>query len=92
VLAHLLAAAALSHFPEFTPELVIWMPARPGQEDRFVNIRREVARRTAAADAGAVLRQTRAVADYRHMTLAQRKAAAGGPCAAHPSVRADQSS
>lgn len=85
-LAWLLAAAAM-HFPGFTPELVVSLPPTPGQEDRFHNIRSELARRTAACDAGAALSQTRAVPDYRRMTVAQRRAASDGRCTASRLVR-----
>ena len=86
-LARLLAAAASRHSPDFAPELVVSVPPTPGQDDRFRNIRTELARRTAACDVGAALSQTRAVPDYRRMTVAQRRAASDGRCTANHLVR-----
>src|SRR5713226_2021882 len=65
--AHLLATAAARYFPDFEPDVVVSLPQKPGHEDRFRNIRDEVARR-AGAVAGSVLRQTRIVEGYRQMT------------------------
>jgi predicted amidophosphoribosyltransferase len=88
LLAGLLAAVAAHNFPEFKPDLVVSLPARPGEEDRFRNIRRALAAATGAADAGSALEQTRVVPDYRHMSPAERLAEAGGRYLAAGSVRA----
>ena len=45
LLAGLLAATAMRHFPGFTPDLVVSVPPAPGREDRFRHIRGELARR-----------------------------------------------
>lgn len=84
--AQLLAAAVARCFAGFEPELVVSIPALPGQEDRFRNIRRGVAARTGATDAPAALAQTRVIEDYRQMTIAQRLAVGGGRFAASDSV------
>jgi predicted amidophosphoribosyltransferase len=87
LLARLLAATAMRHFPDFAPDLVVSVPAAPGREDRFRHIRGELAGRIGAADAGSALRQTRVVAEYRRMSIAQRWAVAEGRCRAGDSVR-----
>jgi predicted amidophosphoribosyltransferase len=76
--AELLAVAAARRFPEFHPDLIVSVPERPGAEDRFRSIRAEVASRVGAADAGAVLRQSWVVADYRQMSRAERSQASAG--------------
>ena len=85
--AQLLAALVARCFPGFEPDLVASIPAKPGQEDRFRNIRRGVAARTGATDAPAALAQTRVIEDYRQMTIAQRLAVAGGRFTASDSLR-----
>ena len=87
LLARLLAATAMRHFPDFAPDLVVSVPAAPGREDRFRHIRGELAGRIGAADAGSALRQTRVVAEYRRMSIAQRWAVAEGRCCAGEWVR-----
>ena len=84
--AQLLAAVAARCFGGFEPELVVSIPAKPGQEDRLRDIRRAVAARTGATDAPAALAQTRVIEDYRQMTITQRLAAGGGRFAASESV------
>jgi hypothetical protein len=74
-LARLVAATAARDLPGFDPELVVSIPPKPGQEDRFRNIRRDVARRLGAVDGGPVLSQTRAVADYRRLPITERRRA-----------------
>ena len=88
LLARLLAAVATLHFPHFKPDLVASVPPAPGREDRFRNIRSQLATETGATDAGPALTQTRVVADYRRMNLAQRRAASHGRCYANGSVGA----
>jgi hypothetical protein len=77
-LARLVAATAARDLPGFDPELVVSIPPKPGQEDRFRNIRRDVARRLGAADGGPVLSQTHAVADYRRLPITERRRASRG--------------
>lgn len=84
--ARLPAAVVARCVAGFQAELVVSIPPKPGQEERFRNIRREVAARVEATDGGAVLALTRVVADYRQMTIAQRLAAAGGWFTAKESV------
>lgn len=86
-LARLLAATAARHRPRFDPELVVSIPPKPGQDDRFRNIRRDVARRLGAADGGPVLSQTRVIADYRRLTIDERRLASRGRFAASQAVR-----
>jgi predicted amidophosphoribosyltransferase len=78
LLARLVAAAAARHFPTYRPDLVVSLPPKPGQDDRFRNIRRELAARLGAADARGVLIRTRVTPDYRRMGAAERLAAADG--------------
>jgi predicted amidophosphoribosyltransferase len=59
-------------------ELVVSVPPRPGQPDRFEAIRGQLAKRLRAADGSSVLRQTRVIADYRQLTRAQRAAVCPG--------------
>jgi hypothetical protein len=86
-LARLVAATAARDLPGFDPELVVSIPPKPGQEDRFRNIRRDVARRLGAADGGPVLSQTRAVADYRRLPITERRRASRGRFKASQAVR-----
>lgn len=86
-LAELLARLTLRAFPRFKPDLVVSVPERPGQEDRFRTIRSEVARRVDAATGHAVLRQIRDVEGYRQMTRAQRRRSVAGSFLARGSVR-----
>jgi hypothetical protein len=87
-LARLVAATATRDLPGFEPELVVSIPPKPGQEDRFRNIRRDVARRLGAADGGPVLSQTRVVADYRRLSITERRLASRGRFTASQAVRA----
>ena|SRR5215211_3121000 len=87
LLARLLAAAAARHFPTFTPDLVASLPPKPGQDDRFPNLRRELAARFGAADARGALTHTRISPDYRRMGATERLAAADGSYLAASSVR-----
>ena len=89
LLARLLAAVAARHFPKFKPDLVVSIPPKPGEEDRFRNIRRALAAATGAADAGWALEHTRVVPDYRRMSAAERLAAADWRYLAAASVRAN---
>jgi hypothetical protein len=59
VLARLLAASATWHFPGFRPDLVVSLPPKPGEEDRFRNIRRELAAQLGASDSRSALRRGR---------------------------------
>jgi predicted amidophosphoribosyltransferase len=86
-LARLVAATAARDVPGFDPELVVSMPPKPGQEDRFRNIRRDVARRLGAADGGPVLSQTRVAADYRQLPITERRLASRGRFSASQAVR-----
>jgi hypothetical protein len=86
-LARLVAATAARDLPGFDPELVVSIAPTPGQEDRFRNIRRDVARRLGAADGGPVLSQTRVVADYRRLPIAERRLASRGRFTASEAVR-----
>jgi hypothetical protein len=88
VLVRLLAASAARPFPRFRPDLVVSLPAKPGEEDRFRNIRRELAGTLGASDAGRAVRPTRVIRDYRRMSDAQRRAVAQGPYVAGSAVRA----
>jgi predicted amidophosphoribosyltransferase len=76
--AELLAGRAARKFPHFKPDLVVSVPERPGREDRFQDIRSELAIRLAARDAGRALRQTRALEGYRRMGPVQRRALCAG--------------
>jgi len=89
LLARLLHGVAARHFPSFKPDLVVSLPPKPGEEDRFRNIRRALAELTGAADAGSALADTRVVPDYRRMSAAQRAAAADRRYLAAASVRAN---
>lgn len=62
------------------------IPPKPGQEDRFRNIRRDVARRLGADDGGPVLSQTRVVADYRRLPITERRLASRGRFTASKAV------
>jgi hypothetical protein len=84
--ARLLAAVVARRLAGFSPELVVSIPPKPGQEDRFRNIRTEVAARCGARAAPAALRQTRVVEHYRQLTIAQRLALGGGRFAASESL------
>jgi predicted amidophosphoribosyltransferase len=86
--ACLLAGSTARHFPNFKPDLVVSLPPKPGHDDRFRNVRRELAARLGAVDGDALLTQTMVVPNYRRMTAAQRFAAAGGRYLARDSVRA----
>jgi predicted amidophosphoribosyltransferase len=86
--ARLLAQSAARHFPGFRPDLVVSLPPKPGRDDRFRNVRRELAARLAAADGRSALTLTRAVPYYRRMSAAQRVAAAAGSYLASESVGA----
>jgi hypothetical protein len=86
--ARLLAQSAARHFPAFRPDLVVSLPPKPGRDDRFRNVRRELAARLGAADGGSALTLTRVVWDYRRMRAAQRLAAAAGSHLANESARA----
>jgi len=86
-LARLVAATAARDLPGFDPELVVSIPPKPGQGDRFRNIRRDLARRLGAADGGPVLSQTRVVADYRRLSITERRLASGGRFMASQAVR-----
>jgi predicted amidophosphoribosyltransferase len=86
--ARLLAQSAARHFPGFRPDLVVSLPPKPSRDDRFRNVRRELAARLGAADGGGGLSLTRLVSDYRRMSAAQRLAAAAGIHLASGSVRA----
>jgi hypothetical protein len=84
--AELLAGAAVRHFPDFRPDLIVSVPERSGGADRFRSIRSEVARRVGATDAGSALRQRRFVEGYRRMTRAQRRASCVGRFLAQRSI------
>jgi hypothetical protein len=86
--ARLLAQSAARHFPGFRPDLVVSMPPKPGGEDRFRNVRGELAARLGAADGRCALTRTRVVGDYRRMSAALRLVAAAGSHRASDSVRA----
>ena len=86
LLARLLVAAAARHLPTFRPDLVVSLPPKPGQGDRFRDVRRELAARLGAADAGGALIRTRAIPEYRRMGAAERLAAAGDSHLAAASV------
>jgi predicted amidophosphoribosyltransferase len=86
--AELLAGTTTRQFPDFTPDLIVSVPERPGREDRFRSIRTELAIRLAAADAGRALRQTRALEGYRRMGPAQRRAVCEGRFVARVPLRA----
>jgi hypothetical protein len=86
-LARLLAATAASDLPPFDAELVVSIPPKPGHDDRFRNIRPDVARRLGAADGGPVLSQTRVITDYRPLAIAERQLASSGRFAANQVVR-----
>ena len=86
--AQLLARSTARYFPSFNPDLVVSLPPKPGQDDRFRNVRRELAAGLGAVDGGAALTQRMVVPNYRRMTAAQRFAAAGGRFLAGDSVRA----
>ena len=86
-LADLLTAALATDLSGFTPDLVVSIPCRPGQEDRFRHIRRMLATRAGAADGAAVLTQTRVVEDYRQMPPGERRARCPGRFAAQARVR-----
>jgi hypothetical protein len=86
--ARLLAQSAERHFPGFRPELVVSLPPKPGRDDRFRSVRRELAARLGAADRASALTLTRPVADYRRLGGARRLAAAAGSHLASESVRA----
>ena len=86
-LARLVAATAARDLPGFHPALVVSIPPKPDQEDRFGNIRRDVARRLGAAGGGPVLSQTRVVADYRRRPIAERRLASRGRVRASRTVR-----
>lgn len=88
-LARLLHGVAARHYPSFKPDLLVSLPAKPGEEDRFRNIRRALAGVTGAADAGSALADTRVVPDYRRMSAAQRVAASHMRYVAASSVRAN---
>jgi predicted amidophosphoribosyltransferase len=88
LLARLLGASATLHFPRFRPDLVVSLPPKPGEEDRFRNIRRELAARLRASDGERALRLTRVTPDYRRMSAAQRLAAAAGRYLADDTVLA----
>jgi predicted amidophosphoribosyltransferase len=80
--ARLLADTVTRQFAGFQPDLVVSVPDRPGREDRFRNIRIELATRLGAADAGRILTQARALEGYRNLGLAQRRVACAGRFAA----------
>jgi predicted amidophosphoribosyltransferase len=87
LLARLLAATAARHFATFRPDLVVSLPPKPGRDDRFRNLRRELAARLGAADARGALTRTRISLDYRRMGAAERLAVADGSYMAASSVR-----
>ena len=74
-------------FPGLAPELVVSVPERPGEEDRFRYIRAGLAGRIGAAVSGSALRQTRVVAAYRELRTPERRACCPGRFAAHDRVR-----
>ena len=74
-------------FPGLAPELVVSVPQRPGEEDRFRYIRAGLAGRIGAAVSGSALRQTRVVAAYRELRTPERRACCSGRFAAHDRVR-----
>ena len=82
-----LVEAVVRAFPGLAPELVVSVPRRPGEEDRFRYIRAGLAGRIGAADGGPALRQTRIVAGYRELTTPERRASCPGRFAAHDRVR-----
>jgi predicted amidophosphoribosyltransferase len=89
LLARLLHGVATRNYPSFKPDLVVSLPPKPGEEDRFRNIRRALAGLTGAADAGSALADTRVVPNYRRMSAAQRVAASDMRYLAAASVRAN---
>jgi predicted amidophosphoribosyltransferase len=86
--ARLLAQSVAQHLPGFRPDVVVSLPPKPCREDRFRNVRRELAARLRATDGRSALTLTRLVRDYRRMTAAQRLAAAAGIHLASEQVRA----
>jgi predicted amidophosphoribosyltransferase len=82
--ARLLARTAARAFPGFRPQLVVSIPPKPGLDDRFRNIRPDIAQRLGAIDGGPVLRDTRVVGDYRRLTIAERRLTSRGRFAAKP--------
>jgi predicted amidophosphoribosyltransferase len=86
--ARLLAQGAARNFPGLRPDLVVSLPPKPGREDRFRNVRRELAAWLGAADGGGALTLTRLVRDYRRMSATQRLAAAADIHLATEQVRA----
>jgi len=85
--ADLLAAILATSLRGFSPALVISVPHRPREEDRFRHIRRLLASQTEAADGEAALRQSRVVEGYRQMTADQRRACCAGRFSARRCVR-----
>jgi hypothetical protein len=84
--ADLLAAALARQLPGLWPDVLVSIPPRRGQRDRFTRIRAELAGRIGAADGGRALWQTRVVEGYREMTTPQRIAACAGRFAAQTGV------
>ena len=76
----------VTHLSKFTPELVISIPCRRDQEDRFRHIRRMLATRAGAGDEAA-LNQTRVVEGYRQLPAGERRARCPGRLAAEAWVR-----
>ena len=76
--SHGIAGAAARHFPNFSPDLVVSIPPKLGQTDRFGDVRAEIAQRIPTAACASALRQIRVVEGYRQMARAQRALAARG--------------
>ena len=82
-----LAEAVARAFPRLVPELVVSVPERPGEEDRFRYIRAGLAARLGAADGWAALCQTRVVEGYRELTTPERRTCCAGRFGADDRVR-----
>jgi hypothetical protein len=80
--AALLSATLARVAPGFAPDLVVSVPAKPGQPDHLRGVRREVAGLIGAVDAGLVLRQLWIIDGYRVMPTAERWARSRGRFAA----------